>query len=920
MGTSTMDQLSPHKAEVFVQKWKNASSEKSDGQSFWRDFFIDVCELKNLKESGIEFERPVVSSKKGNTNYIDVFWKDTLLIEQKSLGKNLDEAENQARGYVVSLPPALRPPVIVVSDFSRIRIVEYLINKSFEFGIEDLAKNLHRIEAIISQKGKDVTVVEIEADQKASRLMAKLYKQLEVNGYEGHEASVFMVRILFCLFADDTRMWQSGLFSSFLNDTVPDGKDTGARIQSLFEILDTPVDLRPKVIDEALQNFPYVNGGLFSERLSTFYFNSEMRKALLDACAYDWSSINPTIFGALFQAIKSKEERRALGEHYTSENAIDKALQPLFLDQLNEKIIDAWDNPAKLKSIKSELGIIQILDPACGSGNFLITAYKRLRRLELDIIQRLKQLDGTANQVGLLDGTLELAVSLEQLHGIEIEEWSSQIATVALFLTDHQENLKLETVIGYAPNRFPLSQKANIIHANSLTTNWSELMEINDNTIIVGNPPFLGSTYQTKSQKLETKEIWGKSAGVGTLDYVTNWYLLAAQYLEGKKGKFAFVSTNSIVQGVQPAVWVQRVMDLGWEISFCHQTFAWESDAAGKAGVHTVIIGFSPVGQEKKKIIFEYENPSSAPQRVFASQINGYLLDAPNVLVSAKAKPIQSFVPEMVNGSKPADGGFISNLSEDEAELIKQSDSVAAKYLRPIVGAQELINGSYRYCLWLKEASPVEMKNSKVISEKISKVRSMREASSDKATKADANRPSEFQTDRQPKSDYLAIPATSSENREYVPMKLLQSSVIATNALLTIPNADYAMFALLESKVFAAWSATVSGRLESRLRLSAEITYNNFPFVELNADQKTQMMTLGKEIELAREKFPDSNLATLYDANTMPNELRKIHKENDKAVLAIYGLKPNATNAEILTKLFEMYSALIEDAKPLTIK
>jgi hypothetical protein len=501
MSQAEAPELSPHLAQQFVEKWSGATSEKSDGQSFWRDFFIEVCGIGHLKEAGIEFERPVISSKKGNTNYIDVFWKDFVLIEHKSLGKNLDEAENQARGYILSLPPSLRPPVIIVSDFARIRIVEYLLNQSHEFSLAELPKNLHHFEGVISQNTNNVAVVEIEADQKASRLMANLYKQLEQNGYEGHEASVFLVRVLFCLFADDTRMWKTGLFGGYLKDTAPDGKDTGARVQALFEWLDTPVDKRPKVVDELLQNFPYVNGGLFAERLNSFFFTPEMRKALLDACAYDWSSINPTIFGSLFQAIKSKEERRALGEHYTTESAIDKALYPLFLDALNEQLVANWDNSSKLKMLKKELGTIQILDPACGSGNFLITAYKRLRKLEMDIILRLKQLDGTSNQVGLLDGTLELDVKLEQVHGIEIEEWSSQIATVALFLTDHQENLKLETVLGYAPNRFPLTHSAKIVHANSLKTNWSDVCEMGDNRIIVGNPPFLGSTFQSKEQK-----------------------------------------------------------------------------------------------------------------------------------------------------------------------------------------------------------------------------------------------------------------------------------------------------------------------------------------------------------------------------------------------------------------------------------
>lgn len=913
MSENEYSQLSVHTAQKFVDKWKTATSEKSDGQSFWRDFFIEVCELTNLKDEGIEFERPVISSKKGNTNFIDVFWKDTLLVEQKSLGKNLDEAEIQARGYLVSLPPALRPPVLVVSDFSKIRIIEYLLDQSIEFPLEDLPKNLQRFEAIINKRIKNVATVEIEADQKASRLMANLYKELEKNGYEGHEASVFMVRILFCLFADDTRMWRSGLFSQFLKDTSPDGKDTGARIQSLFELLNTEIEKRPKVPDKLLTEFPYVNGGLFSERLSTFFFTPEMRKALLDSCAYDWSSINPTIFGALFQDIKSKEERRALGEHYTTEQAIDKALYPLFLDELNEKVIEAWDNPAKLKSIKRSLGDIKIIDPACGSGNFLITSYKRLRRLELEIIQRIKQLEGTSNQVGLLDATLEIDVKLEQIYGIEIEEWSSQIATVALFLTDHQENLKLETVLGYAPDKFPLRHSAKIVHGNSLEINWQDVCRVDDFTKVVGNPPFLGSTYQSKEQKSETAKIWGKATGSGVIDYVANWHLLAARYISGTKAKVAFVSTNSITQGEQPQILWTELYQLNMEIDFAHRTFVWESDASGKANVHCVIIGFSQKTNSRKLRLWDYDSDNVSSVS-FPKNINGYLLDAPNVLISPRRKPIQKFTIEMVNGSKPADGGFLSNISPEEANEIRKSDPVASKYLKRIIGAQELLNGKERFCLWLVGADPNDIKTSKVISSRVAEVRAMREASADKTTKADADKPTLFQKIRQPKTDYLAIPATSSSNRNYVPIAYETTETIVTNALLTIPESDLETFAILQSKVFAVWNDAVSGRLKSDYRISAEITYNNFPFLNLNIEQRNKLKETAQGILNAREEFPGSSLAVLYDKNAMPPALRAAHNENDKAVLNFYELKNNSTNLEILKRLFELYSELASSA------
>jgi hypothetical protein len=442
--------LSRAAAARFVEKWKNAKDEKQESNLFWHSFFIDLLGITDLQAAGIEFEKRVISSKKGTTNYIDVFWKDTFLAEQKSAGKDLDAAESQAREYVVSLPPALRPPIVIVSDFARFRIVDVLRNQTVEFPLTELPNNVDRLEGIVHHKTTSVTRIQVEADQKAAQLMADLYVQLEKNGYEGHDASVFMVRILFCLFADDTRMWKTDTFGDLVKDTNPLGSDLGPRLQSLFEVLDTAKENRPKMIDQALVDFPYVNGGIFAERLPMFHFNTAMRNALMNACAYDWSSINPTIFGALFQDIKSKDERRANGEHYTTEENIDKTINPLFLDDLHEKLEQAWDNQGQLKELQRELGSIQILDPACGCGNFLITAYKRLRQLELDIIVRLKQLEGSLGQTSLLDVAEDLHVKLEQLHGIEYVEWSSQIAKVAIYLTDHQENLKLETVLGVA--------------------------------------------------------------------------------------------------------------------------------------------------------------------------------------------------------------------------------------------------------------------------------------------------------------------------------------------------------------------------------------------------------------------------------------------------------------------------------------
>lgn len=906
--------LSRAAAAKFAEKWSSATDEKQQSQAFWHAFFQDVLEIPDLQAAGIEFEKRVTSSKKGTTNFIDVFWKDTFLVEQKSAGKDLSLAETQAREYVVSLPPVLRPPIIILCDFARFRIVDILLNKSHEFLISDLPDNLDRIEAVIKHQTAAATNVQVEADQKAAQLMADLYIQLEKYGYEGHEASVFMVRILFCLFADDTRMWKTDIFGNLVRDSNPLGTDLGPRLANLFEILDTPKPERRGPQDPLLADFPYVNGGIFSEKLATINFNAAMRNALMNACMYDWSSINPTIFGALFQDIKSKDERRANGEHYTTEQNIDKTIKPLFIDELHKKLELAWDNEGKLKELQNDLGTYQILDPACGCGNFLITTYKRLRQLELDIILRIKQLDGTIGQTSLLDVAEDIHVKLEQLHGIEYVEWSAQIAKVAIYLTDHQENMKLETVLGVAANRFPLTHESNIVQGNALQIDWSEVCSITDKTVIVGNPPFLGSNWQTPEQKSDTARIWGDVAGSGVIDYVANWHLLAARKTKGTKARVAFVSTNSITQGEQPQILWSALYPLGVAIDFAHRTFVWESDASGKASVHCVIIGFSHNPKPQKRDLWEYPlNHVGEAKLVRATNINAYLLDAPEVLITSRRKPLQSTTQEMVNGSKPADGGFLSNLSPEEAEHIRTSDPIAAKYLRPIIGAQEMLNAKKRYCLWLVGADPSDIKSSKVLSSRVASVRQMRIESSDRATQADAARASEFQKIRQPEVEYLGVPRVSSGNREYVPMMLISPDVICSDAIQTIPSSDVSTFAILQSKLFSVWNEAVSGRLKSDFRVSAEITYNTFPFPNVSESDKEDLEVSGRAIIEIRDKYPQASLATLYDFVAMPPDLRKAHNANDKVVLALCGLKSTATDAEILSYLFEKYAELAKE-------
>ena len=908
--------LSRLSASKFAEKWKDVKEEEQYDQSFWSDFFRNILGIEDLQSAGIQFQKKVLSSKKGTWTKMDVFWKDTFIVEHKSAGKDLDAAVVQAREYLVSLPPALRPPVIIVCDFARMRIVDVLLNTAHEFRLEDLPDNLHRIEAVINHKSTEATQVQVEADQKAAQLMADLYVQLEKYGYEGHEASVFMVRILFCLFADDTRMWKTNIFYDLVNDTNSSGVDVGPRLSNLFVTLDTPKEQRRGPQDPFMAEFPYVNGGIFSERLETINFNADMRKALVNACNYDWSSINPTIFGALFQDIKSKDERRANGEHYTTEANIDKTIKPLFLDELHNRLERDWDNSSKLKALQRELGTYRIFDPACGCGNFLITSYKRLRQLELDIIVRIKQLDGTSGETSLFDVSQDIYVRLEQLHGIEYVEWSAQIAQVAIYLTDHQENIKLETVLGTTTNRFPLSHAAKIIRGNALQIDWREVCPSGDSVILIGNPPFLGASYQNVEQKTDQAQIWGKVRRSGALDYVSNWYLLAAKLIHNTKAKAAFVSTNSISQGEQPAVIWGELYQLGMDINFAHRTFIWQSDASGKAAVHCVIVGFSDQSQTKsERKLFVYPTGKGAGIEENVSQINAYLLDAPKVLITSRTKPLSPNTPIMSKGSQPTDDGHLSSISAQEADEIRTSDPIAAKYLRPLIGAQEFIQGKERFCLWLLGADINDLAQSQTLRKKISLVKEMRLNSTKAATRKDADKPSLFQEIRQPETNFLAVPEVSGENRDYIPVGFFGPEFVPTNKIQVVPGGDKQHFSILTSSVFSAWVKGISGRLGNSFSISSEITYNNFPFPELSNAEIQTLQDSGDEVLAVRATYKDVPLSTLNDPLLTPPDLLAAYRKNDAKVMKIFGLDTKSSELEVLSKLLLDYKVLAERVK-----
>jgi hypothetical protein len=706
-------------------------------------------------------------------------------------------------------------------------------------------------------------------------------------------------------------MWEKGLFSEFIDSrTTPDGSDLGAQLAHLFQVLDKDETARPTTIDELIARFPHVNGHLFAERIDIPAFDRRMRDELITAAAFNWSKISPAVFGSLFQSIKSREARRELGEHYTTEAAIMKAIGPLFLDELEEAFVKAKDNKKRLEALHDRLASIRVLDPACGCGNFLVVAYRQLRRLELKTLTRLRDLSGEGQLV--VDVDLLSRVRISQFFGIEIEEWPARIAETAMLLVDQQANQELASVFGRAPDRLPI-KIAPVIHlGNALRVAWETVMPFGPDSYLVGNPPFGGTWLLNDAQKEDLNHIWDGVRGGGNMDYVACWHAIAARHIETSVLKAAFVSTNSITQGQQAAVLGTEFAKRDVEIGFAHQTFAWASEAPGQAAVHCVIVGLCPSGSVKKKTLFRYPEIKGEPLTSPATNINIYLQDGPDVFVLNRSRPLQIGTQIMDYGSKPTDGGHLSDISTEEAEQIRQTDAVASKYLRKLVGAQEIINGKERWCLWLPDIEPGDIKSSPELKQRIGSVRSMRLASKKQTTKADAATPHLFQEIRQPDSNYLAVPRVSSETRRYVPMALMPADVVVNDSLLTVSNATLYTFAILHSSAFMAWNAAVSGRLKSDYRISAEITYNNFPWPEEPAN-KNQIETAAQAVIDARNNHPDASLADLYDPLAMPSDLLAAHQKLDREVLSAYGLKASATESEILANLFTRYSALTAD-------
>jgi len=896
-----------NRALAFSREWADAACEDAEAKPFWVEFF----RVFGITPQRIGSFEQKVKKLDGRDGYIDWLWKGNLLIEHKSRGKNLDRAYQQAIDYFPGLKEHELPRFVLISDFARFRLFDLIDDVQTEFLLQDLHKNVQLFWFIAGYQPRKVSP-DNPINAKAVQRMARLHDQLKQIGYTGHDLEVYLVRLLFCLFAEDTGIFERTQFTEFVErGTREDGSNLASQLAQLFDILNTPESARLKNLDETLMRFPYVNGRLFEERLPFASFDSGMRNTLLYCCAIDWSGISPAIFGSLFQNImdETPNARRNLGAHYTTETNILKLIGPLFLDELQAEFEKIKRNTRQLHAFHTRLARLKFLDPACGCGNFLVIAYRELRLLELKVLQALY---GGGQQVLDVDSIIQ--VNVDQFYGIEIEEFPAQIAQVALWLTDHQMNAQVSQEFGQYFVRLPLSKAAHIVHDNALRLDWNAILPAAECSYVMGNPPFIGAKFLHTEQRNDINAIFHDTRNAGLLDYVTCWYRKATDYMiDNLLLRSAFVSTNSITQGEQVGVLWPDLFRRGVHIHFAHRTFQWTSEAKGKAAVHCVIIGFG-LQDATNKFIYEYENTKGKPHAIPAKNINPYLVDAPDIMLKNREKPLCD-VPEIGIGNKPIDGGNYLFTHEQKINFITHEPQ-AERWFRRWVGAVEFLNGYERWCLWLGECSPNELRQMPLAMKRVEAVRQFRLASKSKPTQKLALTPTRFHVENIPDSPYLVIPEVSSERRIFVPIGFIQPDTLSSNLVKIIPNATLYHFGILTSTMHNAWMRTVCGRLKSDYRYSVGIVYNNFPWPEPADKQQKAIETAAQAVLDARTKFPDSTLADLYDPVTMPPELVAAHNKLDKAVDAAYGKKSFASEAERVAFLFARYQQLVNHPKP----
>lgn len=913
-------------AKEFAEYWKGKGYEKGQSQKFWIDLLQNVYGVENATHF-ISFEDQVHIDK--STGFIDGYIESTkVMIEQKSLGKDLRKAIKQSDGtflnpfqqakrYIVELPVDKHPRWVITCNFSEFLI--YDMNKPNsepeQILLKDLPKEYYRLQFLVDT-GSEHLKKEMEISLKAGDLVGKLYDAI-LKQYKNPESeetlkslNMLCVRLVFCLYAEDAGIFgQHEMFGDYLKQFQP--KQVREEIIKLFRVLDTKPEDRDPYMEDDLAAFPYVNGGLFAdENIEIPRFTEEIVDLLVNkaSAGFDWSEISPTIFGAVFESTLNPETRRSGGMHYTSLENIHKVIDPLFLDALKAELEEikalkvAKTREQRLQEYRKKLSQLTFLDPAAGSGNFLTETYLSLRRLENEALyeenhgQMLLGVKGEYNPI---------QVSIGQFYGIEINDFAVTVAKTALWIAESQMMQETEKLMQINLNFLPLKSYANIVEDNALRIDWESVVPKEKLNYIMGNPPFVGKKEQTKEQKQEIIDTFGKKVkGVGNLDYVSGWYKKAAILSKNSNIQVAFVSTNSITQGEQVPILWKELIDLGIHINFAYRTFCWDSEASLKAHVHCVIIGFSCIDNKTKRLY-------SSERVQFVTNINPYLVNAPNIIIESRSKRICENVPQIYYGSMPIDDGHLILDKNDVETLLKENEN-NKRFIRRYVGGVELIRNKERWCLWLVGASPKDIQKSSFIKERIKLTADFRKSSNRPQTLALADTPTLFGEIRQPETNMIAIPKVSSENRRYIPLSYVSPEIIVNGSALIVPGASQYHFGILISNVHMAWMRTVAGRMKSDYQYSGNVVYNNFPWCTPTPEQKANIEKTAQAILDARAKYPDCSLADLYDETTMPPELRKAHQANDFAVMAAYGFNRKITESECVAELMKRYQALVK--------
>ena len=910
-------------AAAFAERWKGRGYERGESQPFWIDLLSNVYGIETPSNGFIIFEdhRMVDSS-----NFIDGRIPSTkVLIEQKSFGKDLRKGIlqsdgsllnpfQQARRYVVSLPVSEHPRWIVTCNFSEFLVydMEQPNGEPEQILLKNLGKEYYRLQFLVDAKSDHLSKemeVSIQAGEIVGRIYEALLKQYDDNSPEALRwLNILCVRIVFCLYAEDAGIFTRDQFHDFL--VIYEAKDLRRALRDLFEVLNTPKEKRSKYLQEELAAFPYTNGGLFEEEIEIPQFTEELKQTLLQNASldFDWSEISPTIFGAVFESTLNPETRRSGGMHYTSIENIHKVIDPLFLNDLRHELDEILEDKVekqrirKLDSYQNKLASLTFLDPACGSGNFLTETYLSLRRLENEVIR--ERFHGQMMMGEFVDA---IKVNINQFYGIEINDFAVTVATTALWISEAQMLAETEHIIHQDIDFLPLKSYTNIHEGNALRMDWETVVPKDHLNYIIGNPPYVGYSLQSKEQKDDILSVFVDIDGkpfktAGKIDYVAGWYYKASEMMQHTNIRAALVSTNSITQGEQvAAIWKPLKELFGIHIDFAHRTFRWDSEASLKAHVHCVIIGFSNV--DVPKVIYDNDKKKNA------DNINAYLTDAPDVYLESKSKPLCD-VPQISSGGKPVEGGFLI-LSPDEKNALLAKEPHIEKYIRSFTSGDDFINKKSRFCIWLVGANPTDLKHAPETISRVEKVKEFRLKSVKEATRRCAETPTLFMEVKEPKSNYLLIPATSSEQRRYIPIGYVDKSVIPNNAVQFVPDATLYHFGILTSNVHMAWMRIVCGRLEMRYRYSANIVYNNFPWPNPTDEQRTKIEQTAQAILDARALYPDSSLADLYDELTMPVELRRAHQNNDRAVMQAYGFDVKTmTESQCVVELFKLYQEL----------